>query len=61
MKTTDEQRIKKIYQYATQLNEYITANDIDKDKLVSDIHLQWLVTTPLYNIGEQAYLFIGGL
>lgn len=55
MKYSDEQRIKKIYENAVKLYEYITANNVKKDDLLTDIHLQWLVTTPLYNIGEHVY------
>ncbi len=38
-----------------KLNEYITENNIKKEDLLTEIHLQWLVTTPLYNIGEHVY------
>ena len=55
MKYSDEQRIQKIYEYAEKLLTYISQNDITKEKLLTDYALQWLVTTPLYNIGEQVY------
>ena len=55
MKYSDEQRIKKIYENASKLNEYIKSNKVTKDRLMDDYTLQWLVTTPLYNIGEHAY------
>lgn len=55
MKYTDKQRIKKIYENAVKLYEYIRENNIQKEKLLEDIPLQWLVTTPLYNIGEHVY------
>lgn len=55
MRYTDDQRIKKIYEYAVQLKNYIIDNGLTKEELCKDIHLQWLVTTPLYNIGEHAY------
>lgn len=55
MKYTDEQRIKKIYENAVKLHEYIVSNNIQKEDLLIDIPLQWLVTTPLYNIGEHVY------
>ena len=55
MKYTDKQRIKKIYENAVKLHEYITENEIQKEKLLEDVPLQWLVTTPLYNIGEHVY------
>lgn len=53
MKYSDEQRIKKICENAAKLHEYLSANGIRKENLLTDIHLQWLVTTPLYNIGEH--------
>ena len=55
MKYSDEQRIQKIYEYATRLQQYIVDKEITKEALLSDYSLQWLVTTPLYNIGEHAY------
>ena len=55
MKYSDEQRVQKIYDYATKLVDYIKENNIQKENLLNDFSLQWLVTTPLYNIGEQAY------
>ena len=30
-------------------------HNITKENLINDYTLQWLVTTPLYNIGEQVY------
>lgn len=55
MKYSDKQRIQKIYEYAEKLLTHINKNDITKEKLLDDYALQWLVTTPLYNIGEQVY------
>lgn len=55
MKYSDKQRIQKICEYAEKLLAYINENDITKEKLLNDYALQWLVTTPLYNIGEQVY------
>ena len=55
MKYPDEQRIEKILDYAEKLQKYITENKIGKEKILNEIELQWLVTTPLYNIGEQVY------
>ena len=55
MKYSDKQRIRKIFEYAQKLLSYINKNDITKEKLLNDYALQWLVTTPLYNIGEQVY------
>lgn len=55
MKYSDEQRIKKIYENAVKLHEYIVSNRVKKEDLLKDVPLQWLVTTPLYNIGEHVY------
>lgn len=55
MKYSDQQRIQKIYEYAFKLLGYIEENSISKEQLLDDFSLQWLVTTPLYNIGEHAY------
>lgn len=37
------------------MHEYIVKNGITKENLVTELPLQWLVTTPLYNIGEHVY------
>ncbi len=55
MKYSDQQRVQKIYDYALKLLMYIEEHKITKDDLLNDYSLQWLVTTPLYNIGEHAY------
>lgn len=59
MKYSDEQHIRKIYENAVKLNEYITGNNVTKEELLKDIPLQWLVTTPLYNMGEHVYNLSG--
>lgn len=53
MKYSDKQRVQKICEYAEKLLTHISKNNITKEKLLNDYALQWLVTTPLYNIGEQ--------
>ena len=55
MKHSDQQRVNKIYEYASKLNQYVKDNNITREALMTDFSLQWLVTTPLYNIGEHAY------
>lgn len=55
MKYSDQQRIKKILEYSEKLNDYIKEKNITKGDLINDYSLQWLVTTPLYNIGEHVY------
>lgn len=55
MKYSDQQRVQKVYENATKLNNYIFENGIKKEDLLKEFSLQWLVTTPLYNIGEHVY------
>ncbi|MDO4280379.1 MAG: DUF86 domain-containing protein [Peptococcaceae bacterium] len=55
MRYSDEQRIQKIYENATNLWSYVSDNHIHKEELLTNTPLQWLVTTPLYNIGEHVY------
>ena len=55
MKYSDGQRINKIYENAVNLHGYITNNNIKREDLLTNIPLQWLVTPPLYNIGEHVY------
>lgn len=40
MKYSEEQRIKKIYENAVKLHEYIISNNIKKEDLVTDVPLQ---------------------
>lgn len=55
MKYSDEQRIQKIYENSDKLQKYINEHGVTKNELLNDYALQWLVTTPLYNIGEHVY------
>lgn len=55
MKYSDKQRIQKIYEKAVELQEYIVGHQIKKEDLLTEKPLQWLVTTPLYNVGEHVY------
>ena len=55
MKYSDNQRIQKICEYAEKLLTHIDEKGISKEQLLSDYAMQWMVTTPLYNIGEQVY------
>ena len=55
MRYSDQQRINKIYDYASRLHKYMQDNNVAREALLTDFSLQWLVTTPLYNIGEHAY------
>ena len=56
MKYSDEQRIKKILYYAEELIQYDKRHNVSRDVIIEDHDIQWAITTPLYNIGEQAYL-----
>lgn len=55
MKKTDAERIKKIISVWQALQNQIKEHSITKENLLNDEFLQWAVTTPLYNIGEQVY------
>ena len=55
MKYSDEQRLHKIYEKGSMLLAYIRDHNVMKDDLMNDTALQWLVTTPLSNIGEHAH------
>ena len=55
MKYSDQQRVQRIYDNAVKLYEYIKGNQVKKEDLLRETALQWLVTTPLYNIGEHVY------
>ena len=55
MKQTDKQRIKKILDFGNKLCEYIKDQNITQKDLLENVLIQWTVTTPLYNIGEQTY------
>ena len=37
------------------MTQYIKENHIERKDLLNKYSLQWLVTTPLYNIGEHVY------
>ena len=53
MKYTDEQRIAKIKEYTDKLLEYVKKAEITRETISDDETIQWTLTTPLYNIGEQ--------
>lgn len=55
MKYSDQQRLQKIYEKSVELYEYIVGHQVKKEELLTQTPLQWLVTTPLYNIGEHVY------
>ncbi|MBR3417872.1 MAG: DUF86 domain-containing protein [Oscillospiraceae bacterium] len=47
--------MEKILSYAVELQKYIEETHLDRDTIFSDKIVQWTITTPLYNIGEQVY------
>lgn len=55
MKYTDYDRLNKILEKGKELTKYLSENNVTREDLINTISLQWLVTTPLYNIGENVY------
>lgn len=55
MKKTDKERLKKIVETWSELSLQINQRNITEESLLNDEFLQWAVSTPLYNIGEQVY------
>lgn len=52
---TVKERLKKIILTYEKLSLYLYTQDISKDSILNDYTVQWTVTPPLYNIGEQTY------
>lgn len=55
MTKTDKERLKKIISTWNNLQQELDKRNITAEILLRDTFLQWAVTTPLYNIGEQVY------
>ena len=55
MKQTIEQRLRRIIEIGDLLIHVIEEDSITQESILTDFHTQWLITTPLYNIGEQVY------
>lgn len=55
MKYSDQQRIEKMRVTTEKLLSYIQQEKIRPEDILATETIQWMVTTPLYNIGEQAY------
>ena len=55
MKYSDRQRIEKMAETCGKLLAYIAENHLTTEQILSQEPLRWAITTPLYNIGEQAY------
>lgn len=61
MKKSDKERLRKIISTWESLRQQIQEHNITAEQLMDDEFLQWAVTTPLYNIGEQVYQLTGEL
>lgn len=55
MKYSDMQRIEKIRTTARKLLDYLESAQITEEMILEQETVRWTITTPLYNIGEQAY------
>ena len=55
MKYSDEQRIQKLHQRATQLHDYLTEYDTKRDDVLTDYATKCVITTLLTYIGDNAY------
>lgn len=52
---TDKERIKKAISTWDDLKKMIKDKNISSDSILNDQYVQWTITTPIYNIGEQIY------
>ena len=50
---SDEYRLARISEIGRKLLRVVDVRGITEERLQADFELQWLVSTPLYNIGEQ--------
>lgn len=55
MRYSDNDRLHLIVEYGERLLALNDEVDLSVESLNHDYRLQWMVTTPLYNIGEHAY------
>lgn len=51
---SDRYRLERMSSIGHQLLDVLDRRGITKAELLEDIEVQWMVATPLYNIGEQA-------
>ncbi len=54
MTHSDQERLRKILAAWRELTLQMEAHNVQKADVLQDRFTQWAVTTPLYNIGEQA-------
>ena len=55
MKYSDAQRLEKICTTTKKLLDYLSQEEITPAIVMEQEPVRWAITTPLYNIGEQAY------
>lgn len=55
MRYSDTQRVEKMLAVSEKLLTYLQSENITQDIILSQEPVRWTITTPLYNIGEQAY------
>ncbi|MCM1439207.1 MAG: DUF86 domain-containing protein [Roseburia sp.] len=55
MKYSDNQRIVKMRETTQKLLDYLEREHITTEVVLEREPVRWAITTPLYNIGEQAY------
>lgn len=55
MKYSDTQRLEKICITTKKLLDYLKQENITPEIVLEQEPVRWTITTPLYNIGEQAY------
>lgn len=55
MKYSDDQRIEKMLETTQKLLAYLQREGITQEIILVQEPIRWAITTPLYNIGEQAY------
>lgn len=55
MLKSDAERLQKIVSIWSEVERQIQEKEITRDRLLEDSFLQWALTTPLYNMGEQVY------
>lgn len=55
MNYTPQERCEKILTMGHKLLDWLAENQITSEQIENDYVVQWTITTPLYNIGEQTY------
>ena len=55
MRYSDAQRLEKIRVTTKKLLDYLAQSEITREMVMEQEPIRWAITTPLYNIGEQAY------